>query len=274
MTPGICSLDQNPFEFIPWPEASEVVLVLDPCAIPELGRQLFEWSDHFYKVDCLYVNTPWEPIQDVSPWAIWLTGQDDPFLQHFIRHEAGNEAGYLLYTTLSHPELGDWLRQRIQVERAPEAVELMRIAHPALALEVIGNELICTMPKDAVQQMLLPDKTTGQWHGTAVSSQGLPPNTKDEIYLSPELHEAFVRFNRRRVNLIIWDKLSAPDRKHIGGPELRTAWPELTRLTHEAAKRGFHGTRSQLQYVLRYCHKDVPASASVTCLNSEAVIQG
>ena len=224
MTSGLCPVGCNPFEILPWPDDASVVLVLDPCLIPDLGRQLFEWSSDFDKVDCLYDNTPWAPVRDVSPWAIWLTGPDDPHLRYFAEHEAPNEAGYLLFTALSHPDFGDWLRQHIQIERAPEVVELMRIGHPALAREVIGNNLIHARPGNAVFGMVLPDRTTGLWHHLALSGREPRPEHDDQVSFSPALFDAFSRFNTRRANLMIWEGLDMQTRRALGGPALPDAW--------------------------------------------------
>lgn len=253
MTPGRYPLSHNPFDDIAWPEDTNVVLVLDPCIIRDLGRELFEWSTSVTQVDCLYVNTPWEPIQDISPWAVWLSGPDDPVLRHFVDKEAEKEAGYLLFTPLTYPDFGRWMRQRIQIERAPEDIELVRIGHPALAGDVIGDNLIRTTPEGAVQQMILPDRTIGQWRHMAPERQTLPPGRGDNVTLSPGLFEAFTRFNVRRANLMIWDKLDTQDRKALGGPALPSAWPELTRLSEEAAQQGRTGIRSRMQYLSSRC---------------------
>lgn len=253
MTPGQYPLNANPFEFIAWPEDASVVLVLDPCIIRDLGQKIFEWSTYVSHVDCLYANTPWEPIQDVSPWVVWLTGPDDPILQHFLEHEAEKEAGYLMITPLSYSDFGRWMRQRIQIARAPEAVELVRISHPALAREIIGDNLIRTEPEGAVHQMILPDQTIGQWRHMAPEGKTLPPEPGETISLSSGLFDAFSRFNIRRANLMIWGKLNEQRRKSLGGPALIGAWPELTRLSDEAAECGHKGIRSRLQYVSSYC---------------------
>ncbi|MFL1486025.1 DUF4123 domain-containing protein [Marinobacter sp. LN3S78] len=230
-----------------------MVLVLDPCIIRDLGRAIFDWSTYISHVDCLYVNTPWEPIQDVSPWVVWLSGPDDPVLRHFVENEAEKEAGYLLFTPLNYPDFGRWMRQRIQIERAPEAIELVRISHPALARDIVGDNLIRTNPEGAIQQMILPDRTIGQWRHMAPESQKLPPQRGDDVTLLPELFEAFTRFNIRRANLMIWDKLDKQDRKALGGPALPSAWPELTRLSDEATQQGRTGIRSRVQYISSRC---------------------
>lgn len=253
MTPGQFPLSHSPFDYIDWPDDKSVVLVLDPCIIRDLGRQLFEWSTFVSQVDCLYVNTPWEPIQDVSPWVVWLSGPDDAVLQHFIEREAANEAGYLLFTSLSYTEFGRWMRQRIQIERAPEAIELVRIGHPALAREIIGDNLIRTEPGDAIQQMILPDRTIGQWRRMVPKGHTLSPNPGEQVLLLPGLFDAFNRFNIRRANLLIWDKLNEQERIALGGRGLPGAWPMLTQLSDEAAQRGQTGIRSRVQYICSRC---------------------
>ncbi|MFC4258255.1 DUF4123 domain-containing protein [Marinobacter lacisalsi] len=259
MTPGHYPLSHNPFDFIAWPEDTGVVLVLDSCIIQDLGLALFEWSSDITQVDCLYDNTPWEPVRDVSPWAVWLSGPDDPALRHFVEHEAANEAGYLLFTPLSYPQFSRWMRQRIQIERAPEAVELVRISHPALAREIIGDHLIRTGPEGAIQQMVLPDRTTGQWHHLALKTDTTPPDLDQTVSLSPGLFEAFSRFNVRRADLMIWDGLDEPTRKALGGPALPKAWPELCRLSAEAGKAGKNDIRQRTQYLRQCCSQEAMA---------------
>lgn len=253
MSGGHYPLGTNPFDVIPWPGDASVVLILDPCIIPDPGQRIFEWSRDLLRSDCLYVNTPWEPVQDVSPWAVWLNGPDDPLLWHFLQHEAVKEAGYLMVTPVAAPEFGRWMRQRIQVEWAPCAVELVRISHPALAREVIGDSLIRTGPEGAIRQMLLPDITSGQWVHMAPKGGGLAPEPGQTISLSDGLRGSFARFNLRRANLMIWEKLDHQTRTALGGSALPDAWPELCRLSEEAAARGSEGIRSRMQYISQRC---------------------
>lgn len=260
MTLRSSPLSSTLFDTIDWPGDASVVLVLDPCLIPNLSRALFDWSNDVYKVDCLYDNTPWEPLRDVSPWAVWLSGPDDPFLQHFTEHEAPRESGYLVFTPLSYPEFSRWMRQRIHIERAPEAMELVRIGHPALAAEIIGDHLIRTHPEGAVQRMILPDRTTGQWrHVVPKTGEASLPEPAKDISLSSGLFDAFARFNLRRANLMIWDGLDDPIRRALGGTDLPDAWPQLCRLSGDAGNNGRHDTRGRTQYIRRHCKQGQPA---------------
>ncbi|WP_372973054.1 DUF4123 domain-containing protein [Marinobacter sp.] len=259
-------LDRNPFDVIKWPGDAEVVLILDPCAIPDLGQKIFEWSRHVRGADCLYVNTPWEPVQDVAPWAVWLSGPYDPVLQHFVQYGAVREAGYVVMTSLPAPEFGHWLRQRIQIEPAPGTMELVRIGHPALAAEIVGNHLIRTETGGAVTKMILPDRTRASWIYQAPANEVHADDSAGTITLSHRLPEAFRQFNVRRANLMIWDTLDDQARTELGGPELPDAWPELCRLSEQAAAEGATGIRSRMQYISHWCSSTRSTKQYANCM--------
>lgn len=251
MSQGCCLISQSPFDHIPWPEHSAVALILDGVVIPELGKQIYQWAgDQPINAECLYIATPWETVSDLSPWLVWLSGPEDPVLEGFLKQGPMQEHGYLLVSATDRTTFSRWMRSHLQVEMEPGCEELMRIAHPALARSVIGNNLTCS-PNRVVDQLIVPDRISEQWY--MVEPPAIRPCTtvdqaKKEIVL-PELREAFEAFNRRKDALQIWNKLEEPVRNQLGGPQLYDAYPALRKILDEALGNGCNSLREVMQFL-------------------------
>lgn len=251
MSQGFCLISQSPFDHLPWPEHAAVALILDGVVIPELGKQIYQWAgDQPINAECLYIATPWEAVSDLSPWLVWLSGPKDPVLEGFLEQGPMQEHGYLLVSATDRTTFSRWMRSHLQVEMAPDCEELMRIAHPALARSVIGNNLTCSLNR-VVDQLIVPDRIREQWHMVEPLIARPSPTVsqaKKEIAL-PELRKAFEAFNRRKDALQIWSKLEEPVRNLLGGPQLIDAYPALRKMLDEALGNGCNSLREVMQFL-------------------------
>jgi len=251
MSPGFCPISQSPFDHLPWPDSSAVGLILDGVAIPQLGKQIYQWAgDQPISAECLYATTRWEVISDLSPWLVWLSGPEDPVLRGFLEQGPMQEHGYLLVSATDRATVSHWLRSHLQVETAPGCEELMRIAHPALARSVIGNNLTGSAI-GVVDTLIVPDCISEQWWMSelpAVRPSKKAGQTKKENAL-PQLREAFKAFNRRKEALQIWDSLEEPVRRQLGGPQLRDAYPALRKTLDEALDNECNSLRDAMQFL-------------------------
>jgi hypothetical protein len=251
MNRSCCPFSHSPFDHSPWPDPSAVGLILDGVAIPQLGKQIYQWAgDRLISAECLYVTTRWEVISDLSPWLVWLSGPEDPVLRGFLEQGPMQEHGYLLVSAADRATVSRWMRSHLQVETASGCEELMRIAHPALAWSVIGNNLTGSAI-GVVDKLIVPDRISEQWCLVEPPAVRLPTTyaqTKKENAL-PELRKAFKAFNRRKDALQIWDSLEEPVRKQLGGPQLRDAYPALRKTLDEALDNECNSLRDAMQFL-------------------------
>ncbi|MEH6357268.1 MAG: DUF4123 domain-containing protein [Marinobacter sp.] len=251
MNEGCCPISQSPFDHLPWPDHSVVALILDGVAIPKLGKQIYQWAgDQPISAECLYTSTRWEAISDLSPWLVWISGPDDPVLKGFLEQGAAHEHGYLMVSATDRITFTRWMRSLLQIKTAPGCEELMRIAHPALARSVIGNNLTCSS-EGVVGRLIVPDLIREQWR--TIEPPAIQPRTPDdqikEITVSPELNEAFRAFNRRKDALQIWSSLGEPVRMQLGGPQLCDAYPALRNILDEALVNECRSLRNAMQFL-------------------------
>jgi len=251
MSQGCCPISRSPFEYLPWSDDSSVALILDGVAIPQLGKQIYQWAgDQPISAECLYVTTRWEVVSDLSPWLVWLSGPEDPVLRGFLEQGPVQEHGYLLVSAADRAAVSRWMRSHLQVETAPGCEELTRIAHPALALSVIGNNLTGSAIR-VVDKLIVPDCISDQWclvEPPAVQPSKKAGQTEKENTL-PELQEAFRAFNRRKDALQIWNSLDEPVRRQLGGPQLRDAYPALRKTLDEALDNECNSLRDAMQFL-------------------------
>lgn len=244
-------LSESPFSHVSWPGQCPVGLVLDGVAIPELGEQIYQWAgDRSVAAECLYVATWWEAVSDLSPWLVWLSGPEDPVLKAFLAQEAVQEHGYLLISATDRASCTRWMRSHLQVEMAPGCDELVRIAHPALARTVIGDNLP-GFPTRAVDRLIVPDRVSKQWHlvEPPTAQHGGTGDQPGKMKVSPDLKDAFEAFNQRKGALQIWSSLDESVRNQLGGPELRDAYPALVRMLEEALGSGCNNLREVMQFM-------------------------
>src|SRR5680860_63642 len=251
MNQGCCPISHSPFDHLPWPDHYAVGLILDGVAVPELGKQIYQGAgDQPISAECLYVSTRWEVVSDLSPWLVWLNGPEDPVLRGFLEQGPMQEHGYLLVSSTDRTTFSRWIRSHLQIKIAPGCDELMRIAHPALARTVIGNNLTCSSNR-VVDRLIVPDCISEQWHLIELSATR-PSTTVDqikEVIVSPELREAFEAFNQRRDALHTWDSLEEPMRNQLGGSRLHDAYPALRKTLDEALGNGCNSLREVMQFL-------------------------
>ena len=251
MNEGCCPISQSPFDHLPWPDHSVVALILDGVAISQLGKQIYQWAgEHSISAECLYATTRWQAISALSPWLVWLSGPEDPVLKGFLEQGPMQEHGYLLVSATDRTTFARWMRSHLQVEMAPGCEELMRIAHPALARLVIGNDLTGSSER-FVDRLIVPDVISEQWH-TIEPPTIRPCTTKNPIKwitVSPELKGAFEAFNQRKDALQIWSRLDGPTRNRLGGSQLHEAYPALRKTLDEALGNGCSSLREAMQFL-------------------------
>ncbi|WP_417517367.1 DUF4123 domain-containing protein [Marinobacter sp.] len=244
-------ISDSPFDHIQWPEHGAVGLILDGVATPEPGKKIYQWAgDQPISAECLYAATRWEAISDLSPWLVWLSGPEDPVLEGFLEKGPAQEQGYLLISATDRTTFTRWMRSHLQIVTAPECEELVRIAHPALARSVIGNNLTRSS-SFVVERLIVPDRIHQQWH--VIEPRGIWPRATDDqikgITVSPELMSAFEDFNRRKDALSIWDSLEEPVRSQLGGLRLCNAYSALRKSLDDALDAGCSSLRQVMQFL-------------------------
>ncbi|MCE0757581.1 DUF4123 domain-containing protein [Marinobacter sp. G11] len=245
-------VSESPFVFWTWPDNSPVALVLDGVGITDLGKQIYLWADGAeVEAECLYASTQWEAIAEVSPWIVWLKGPDDPVLAAFLELGAPKEHGYLMIAGADKPDVMHWIRAHLQVEKAPDYEELVRISHPALASSVIGEQLGKCPPSGVIRQLLIPDQISQRWHRIEPSEWviGDADHNRSSLIYSDELAQAFDAFNMRQVSLEIWQSLDASVRIAIGGVSLKDAYPRLSLLLGKAREAGHESPRDMMRFL-------------------------
>ena len=256
-------VSESPFAQVHWPDHHPVGLVLDGVAIPELGKQIYQWAgDQPFDAECLYVTTRWEAVSDLSPWLVWLSGPEDPVLQGFLAQGGEQEQGYLVISATDRATCARWMRSHLQVETAPGCEELVRIAHPALARTVIGDNLPRFSIR-AVERLIVPDRVSGQWHlvEPAAVQPGSSGDQTGKMRTSPDLKRAFEAFNRRKDALQIWNNLDESVRHQLGGPDLRNAYPALGRILEEALGSGCNSQREVMQFLFATLPRQADSNA-------------
>ena len=145
---------------LPW--MLPAYLLLDGVSVPDLLPQLRRWGRATY---CLYLNTRWHELSDISPCLVALEGRADPLLDWFAEH-ASLESGYLLFSAANVQTLLEHWRQLLSVEQAEGVAIMPRIADPAVMHQLLclaeqGNSARWFGP---VAHVCLPDGVEGVWH--------------------------------------------------------------------------------------------------------------
>ena len=271
MSQNTWPLYESPFTHLTWPENHSVGLVLDGIAIEKLGEQIHQWA-HGTPVhtECLYAGTRWEVVSELSPWLVWLNGPEDPVLEGFLKQGPIQEQGYLLVTAVDRATCTHWMRTHLQVEMAPGYEELVRLAHPALARAVIGQNLQ-RFPTRAVDQLVVPDCISQCWHLVdvpVVQSERTATDQPEKLIASPELEEAFEAFNRRKYCLQIWNSLDEPAREQLG-PDLSSAYSSLRKILDQALGCGCGSLREVMQFLFA----SLPEQANTSSSAEQALTQ-
>lgn len=144
---------------LPW--ATPAYLLLDGVSVPELQQRLHQWSNPLY---CLYRQTRWHELSEISPCLVALNGRDDPLLAYFQQH-AALEWGYVLFSDAEAFTLCQHWRHLLSVEQA-EGVEVMpRIADPAVMqpLFALAEQAHSARWFGPVSHVCLPDGVQGHW---------------------------------------------------------------------------------------------------------------
>ncbi|MBL1271702.1 MAG: DUF4123 domain-containing protein [Oceanospirillales bacterium] len=265
MNPDGFPISDSPFDQFHWPDHCAVGLILDGVAIPELGKQIYQWAgDQPISAECLYAATRWEVISDLSPWLVWLSGPEDSVLKGFLEQGPTQEQGYLLVSVTDRATSTRWMRSLLQIKTAPGCEELMRIAHPALARLVIGNNLTCPS-SSIVDRLIVPDLVSEQWQTIKPPAVALRTGVDHikELTVSQELRGAFKAFNRRKDALHIWNSLEEPVRNQLGGPQLREAYPALRKTLDEALGNGCSSLREAMQFLFATLPSQAAGKAAI-----------
>lgn len=262
------SVTELPFDVLGWPTGYSVALMLDGVAIPEAGKQIYQWADDSeVDAECVYATTRWDQIAEISPWIVWLSGADDPVLAAFLENGAMQEHGYLIVTGVDRPDFMRWIRAHLQVEKGSGCEEIVRISHPALARSVIGDQLGQRPPSGVVRQLIIPDQISQRWQciepGKRV--EGSTENNGYALVLSDELTQAFDAFNMRQASLQIWESLDARTRMDLGGPFLKQAFPRLHSILVSARDAGHQSPREMMRFLFSVLSGDTVTLADSGC---------
>lgn len=145
---------------LPW--AQPAYLLLDGVSLPQITVQLRQFNAYGY---CLYLNTRWHELADISPHLVPLTGAHDPLLAHFEKY-AAQEWGYLLFSDAKVQTLCEHWRSLLTVEH-PSGVHVMprfadpAVMHPLFALSEHAGSARWFGP---VSHLCLPDGVENRWH--------------------------------------------------------------------------------------------------------------
>lgn len=148
-----------------WPDAHHVYLVLDGVRVGQLARRLYEWSaDDPLEADLIYAGTPLAEVNDVSPWLVTLPTIHNPVLQAFLAQGLEEEWGYLIESHASLEDVGNHLRQMLQVRHASGVAMWLRLADPAVMAALLTNHSDPAMvPWGPIEGLLYPDSVTSEW---------------------------------------------------------------------------------------------------------------
>lgn len=144
---------------LPW--TTPAYLLIDGVSAPYLVTHLRNWGNPAY---CLYSNTRWHELADISPCLISVPTADDPLLLHFLEN-ATHEWGYLLFSHATKQSLCDHWRNLLTVED-PGGVQVMpRIADPAVMhpLFSLAEQASSGRWFGPVSHVCLPDAMQGMW---------------------------------------------------------------------------------------------------------------
>lgn len=143
---------------LPW--ARNSYLFLDGVSVENLPQKIYQWSET-PTFEPLYLGTEWSELVDLSPFLIVIDGPNDPILQAFLAN-AGQEWGYLLFTTAKFDEVVRHLRWLLKVETVEHQTAILRLADPAVAhpLFAIGNPRVF----GPIEHACTPDSAEEVWH--------------------------------------------------------------------------------------------------------------
>lgn len=159
---------------LPWTKPA--YLLLDGVSVPQLAELLGQFNSQAY---CLYHNTRWNELADISPQLVLLTGADDPLLAHYQKH-ASQEWGYLLFSDAKVQTLCEHWRNLLAVEH-PSGMEVMpRIADPAVMqpLFALAEQADSARWFGPTSHVCLPDRVANRWwQHTRPDSNSAQPET-------------------------------------------------------------------------------------------------
>lgn len=155
---------------LPW--TLPAYLLIDGASAPDLVRHLRNWGNPAH---CLYQNTRWHTLTDISPYLISVPGADDPCMAHFLEN-AAYEWGYLFFSGASAYTLCQHWRQVLVVDHPCGLQVMPRIADPAVMHEMFSLAGVAQSARwfGPVEHACLPDAMQGTWlqHQRPVSGDG------------------------------------------------------------------------------------------------------
>lgn len=173
-----------------WPEGPWVYLLLDGVRVEQLAKRLYEWSaENPLDADLLYAGTPLAEVSDVSPWLIALPDIHHPVLQAFLAEGVDQEWGYLIESQASLEEVGQHLRQILQVRHPSGVAMWLRLADPAVIAALLADQSDPAMvPWGPIECLVRPDAVTETWvkSGPAISATGSSVSIPSNGYLLNE----------------------------------------------------------------------------------------
>lgn len=143
---------------LPW--AINSYLLLDGVSVENLSQKIYQWSET-PAFEPLYLGTEWSELVDLSPFLIVVDGPNDSVMQAFLAN-AGQEWGYLLFTTAKFDEVVRHLRWLLKVETVEHQTAILRLADPAVtqSLFAIGNPRFF----GPIEHACTPDGVEEVWH--------------------------------------------------------------------------------------------------------------
>lgn len=166
---------------LPW--QTKAYLLLDGVSVPELEKRLHRWEND---ADCLYLNTRWHELTDISPYLILLKGPHDPLLEYFHEHSA-LEWGYLLFSDANAQTLCGHFRSLLAVEHPTGGEVMLRVADPAVAHQLLSLAEHAHSARwfGPIKHVCIPDVLHANWlhhsrPGSAVADEQLTYRLTDQ----------------------------------------------------------------------------------------------
>ncbi|NRH29085.1 DUF4123 domain-containing protein [Pseudomonas sp. MS19] len=227
---------------LPWQLSA--YLLIDGVSVEQLLQRIYQWYEN-PDFELLYRTTALEPLADISPCLISLSGPDDPGLRQFLSN-AQQEWGYLIFSDASQVELMAHLRALLHVKVNGQPAYL-RVADPAtidalLTLESSSHLL------GPIVTVVTPDRISNQWRIHTQSQRHITLKIPTPYTLTDEQINALgaVSFRQNVIELNSYLLQSFPGyAEHL---ELDQRWQHIHTLATQAYAQGFCSALDITQY--------------------------
>lgn len=122
---------------LPW-HTSQAILLLDGVSIENLLAKIYRKASQ-NKIECLYINTRWEGLKDISPSAILLTSDQGPLLKDYLA-QLNEETGYLFFSKAPWQQIITHLRWLIEITEPTQQSLMLRFAEPAVMVALLKTK--------------------------------------------------------------------------------------------------------------------------------------